>query len=235
SGAPQPFGKILPKSYTTNFSEYINIKASRLWNGISDSDWFEPLWSLPWEPFQTDNANQPTAIFPPYLGNPPVQNGQIIWQLDGIYEIQVLKAFLLSPERWVRFEFWVNGQWTDAQDLKDQRRTGWQRVELASPVTTNQIRISFPGGWEQARYLGQVQVWGQGWADAPSRPLVITAAGGDGYQHFTIDDLALRNYVLKVIVPGTQTGNLAGQWNGAPITLAPVVHVSGSTIYQVAI
>lgn len=47
SGAPQPFGKIIPKSYTTNFSEYINIKASRLWNGINDSDWFEPLWSLP--------------------------------------------------------------------------------------------------------------------------------------------------------------------------------------------
>src|SRR5208337_2562858 len=76
SGAPQPFGKIIPKSYTTNFSEYINIKASRLWNGISDSDWFEPLWSLPAEPFQTDSADKPTTIFPPYLATLPCTMGR---------------------------------------------------------------------------------------------------------------------------------------------------------------
>ena len=235
SGAPLPFGKILPKSYTTNFPEYINIKASRLWNGINNSDWFEPLWSLPQEPFQTDAADKPTAIFPPYLGDPPTQNGQIIWQLDGSYQIQVLKAYLLSPQRWVRFEFWQNGQWTDAVDLKDQSSAGWQRVQLASPATTNQIRISFPGGWEEARFLGQLQVWGQGWADAPSRPLVISPVGGDAYQHFSIDNLDQRNYLLKVTVPGVHATALTGQWNGNPITLSPVAQVSGSTIYQLAI
>ena len=187
------------------------------------------------EPFQTDAADKPTAIFPPYLGNPPVQNGQIIWQLDGTYQIQVLKAYLINPGRWVRFEFWQNGQWTNAEDLKDQLSAGWQRVQLSSPVTTNQIRISFPGGWEQARFIGQLQVWGQGWADAPSRPLVISPAGADGYQHFTIDSLDQRNYTLTVTLPGTLTAALTGSWNGSPISLGSVAQVSGSTIYQAAI
>ena len=135
----------------------------------------------------------------------------------------------------MRFEFWQNGQWTNAVDLKDQTTSGWQRVQLASPVTATQIRISFPGGWEEARFLGQVQVWGQGWADAPSRPLVISPAGGDGYQQFTLDTVDQRNYLLKATVPGTLSTDLTGQWNGSPVTLAPLAQVSGSTIYQVAV
>jgi len=233
--SPARFGMILPASYTTNFTEYINLKASRLWNGINDSDWYEPLDYIPDEPFQTDEADRPAGIFPPYRGDPPTQNGQIVWQLDGTYQIEVLKAFILTPQRWVRFEFWVNGQWTDAQDLKDQRETGWQRVELATPVTTNQVRISFPGGWGRARGIGQIQVWGEGWADAPSRPLVISSAGQDGYQQFTLDDVAPRDYQLTVTVPGTLTNALTGQWNGKPISLSPMVQVSGSTIYRTAI
>lgn len=235
SSAPTPYGKIIPKSYTTNFSEYINIKASRLWNGINNSDWFEPLWSLPGEPFQTDNANKPTAIFPPYLGNPPVGVGQIVWQLDGTYQIQTLKVYQINSGRWVRFEFWVNGKWTNAEDIKNQWTTGWQRLSLSNPVTTNQIRISFPGGWEQARYIGQIQVWGQGWSDAPTRPLALAPAGSDGYQQFTLDDVAKRNYRLSATIPGTKATSLSGEWNGNSITLEAVAEVSGSTLFQAPI
>lgn len=232
SGAAEPFGMIIPKSYTTNFSEYINIKASRLWNGINSSDWFEPLWYVPYEILQTDSANKPTAIFPPYFGNPPVSEGQIVWQLDGSYKIQLLKIYQIQAGRWVRFEFWVNGGWTAAQDFKNLWTSGWQRYELSSPVTTNKVRISFPGGWEQARYLGQIQVWGEGWSDTPSRPLALTPEGSDGYQQFTLDDVAQRNYSLSVSIPGSSATSLSGEWNGNPITLNAKAQVSGSTLFQ---
>ncbi|HUW44184.1 MAG TPA: hypothetical protein VMW50_00135, partial [Dehalococcoidia bacterium] len=235
SSAPARYGMILPKTYTTNFTEYINLKASRLWNGINESDWYEPLEKVPEELVRGDQADQIRGIFPPYRGDPPVREGQIVWQLGGTYEIQVLKAYFLRSERWVRFEFWVNGQWADAQDVKDNDGGGWQRVELSTPVSTNQIRISFPGGWDRARGIGQVQVWGEGWADQPGRPLVMSPAGSDGYQQFTLDDVTPRNYVLTAIVGSAQTSAILGQWNGSPISLSPAVQVSGSTIYRTEI
>ena len=213
-----PFGKILPKSYTTNFNEYINIKASRLWDGVIGNAWYEPLWNIPYELMQTNNANKPTAIFPPYMGQPTV-TGQIIWQLDGTYTIETLKAYLINPGRSIRFEFWQNGQWTAAQDLKNQWTSGWQRLQLATPVTTNQIRITFPAGWEFTRFLGELEVWGQGFADIASRPLVISAVGSDGFQHFTLSNVDAGNYLIKAIVPGSVSA-LTGEWNGEAIVFA---------------
>ena len=226
-----PFKKILPRSYTTNFAEYINIKASRLWDGIASNAWYEPLWSIPWEPMQTDTDDKPTSIFPPYMG-PPSSSGQIVWTLDGTYAIQLVKAYLINAQRSIRIEFWVNDAWSSAVDLGDQWTAGWQRAPLPAVVSTNKIRITFPQGWEFARFIGEIQVWGEGFSDIPSRPLPLTVQDSSGARHGSVDGVDARNYELSAVVPGTISSSIISEWNGKAISLDPIATVSGSTLVR---
>ncbi len=232
---PQPYGKILPQSYTFNQSEYINLKPSRLWDGIIDSPWFSPLWSFPSEVFQTNAANQPTGIFPPYYGNPP-QDATIIWQLDGTYTIQILKAYFIQNYQSLQFDFWDGTKWTNSQTFGpgySDSGQGWQRIDLKTAVTTSKIRITFPGSWNRTQYTGEVEVWGQGTSDTTPEALAIPAVDIDGSYHFTLNSAAVQDYQLKVTVGGSTSAPLTGEWNGTAFSVSPSTWIGEDTIYQV--
>ncbi len=230
----KPFGKILPKTYTFNQSEYINLKPSRLWEGNIGNTWYEPLWSFPNEVFQTNSADSPAKIFPPYKGHPPTQ-AEIIWELDGTYDIQVLKSYFQEAGRSIAFEFWDGVNWTQKQTINGDHERGWQRIALSSLISTNRIRITFPRGWEQARFIRQLEVWGKGFEQTPVKPLVVSPVTADGKNHFTITGLDAKDYQLEVTVKGKQTAALQGQWNGVSFTGMPTAYQGEDTIYRLSI
>ena len=233
---PQPYGKIKPQSYTFNQNEYINLKPSRLWDGILDSPWFSPLWSLPSEAFQTSSPNQPTAIFPPYFGNPP-QDGVVVWQLDGTYTVQTLKVFFVQNYQSVQFDFWDGSKWTNTQTFGagwSDPGAGWQRIDLKTTVTTTKIRITFPGGWGRAQQIGEVEVWGQGTSDTTPQALAIPASDTDGSYHLTVNSAVVQDYQLEVTVGGATGSPLTGEWNGTPFTAVPSTWIGEDTVYRLS-
>jgi RHS repeat-associated protein len=234
---PVPYKKILPQSYSFNQGEFINLKPSRLWDGILGNQWFDPLWSFPWEVFQTDDADKPTSIFPPYYGNPP-KDAEIIWQLDGTYQIDTLKANFLQGYQQVEFQFWDGAKWSNPQILgTNVWNAGWQRLDLSTSVKTNKIRITFPGGWDRARYFGELEVWGDGWADqGSSLSLPIgSPSTSDGSYHFTVNSSMALDYRLDVTVQGASAANLSGTWNGNSFSVAPTTWIGSQTIYNVSL
>lgn len=232
---PISYGKILPQSYTFNQNEYITIKPSRLWNGVIDDPWFTPLWSVPWEVTNTDAADQPTSIFPPFFGNPS-QDPEIVWQLDNAYTIQTLKVYFLQNYQSIEFQFWDGAKWNNAQIFGagwSDPGSGWKRIDLAAPVTTTKIRITFPGSWNRAAYIGQVEVWGQGWSGTPDQALTIPLADTDGSFHFTVNSVSTRDQELEVTVPGQTSTVLSGEWNGTAFTANPTTWIGGDTVYRI--
>ena len=237
SAYPAPYVKIAPKSYTFNQDEYINLKASRLWDGIAGNAWFEPLWSFPWEVFQTNDANKPTKIFPPYYGNPP-KDAEIIWTLDGQYKIQTLKVSILSSQPCVRFEFWNGSEWANAQafglDWKGSG-PGWRRIDLAQPVSTDKIRITFPHGWEGARYIGELEVWGSGQPEPEVRSLALSPVGSDGTRLFSVDAMASGDWSLEAVADAASALPLSGDWNGHAFSIPATTWLKGETVYRLAV
>jgi hypothetical protein len=236
SQAPTPYGKILPQTYTLNQKEYINLKASRLWDGLITGTWFAPSWNVPWEVNNTTSHDQPD-VFPPYSGNPP-QEAEIIWQLDGSYSVQTLKVFFIQNYQSIQFEFWDGSRWVEAQTFGagwTDPGSGWRRIDLASPVTTTKIRITFPGRWGRAGYIGEVEVWGKGWSDTTPQSLVISPVDAGGNYHFVIADTTAKDRVIEVAVAGKTAASISGEWNGATLTAQPATWIGEDTIYRIPV
>ena len=253
--SPQaPFVKVLPASYTFNQEEYINLQPERLWDGIADNSWFEPLWDSPFRLDRRDRQNYPGGLFPPFFGYPP-KNAEIIWELDGIYDIQTLKAKFQQKNRSVRIEFWDGESWVSAQTLGDgwydrgqdwdnrdfdqdrwgfrkDDQTEWLRIDLSQPISTNRLRITFPEGWNNATDIGELEVWGSGWPESEVRPLVISPLGSDGTRLFTIEDLTPADWTLEVVAKGTLSEAVTGDWNGNDFSIYPSTWHNGQTIYR---
>lgn len=230
----KPFGKIHPKSYTFNQPEYINLKPDRLWDSCIQNAWFEPLWSFPWEIFQTTGANIPTKIFPPYKGNPPNQ-GELICELDGSYDISLLKAYCKETWRSIAFEFWDGTQWTQKQTIYGNTAKGWQRIALSKPITARRVRITFPNGWESARFISEVELWGEGAAESLPRPLVMPPVASDGSYYFTVAGLQQKDYRIDIAVKGKQTLPVTGAFNGVNFSASPTTTQGEETMYRVVL
>ncbi len=248
------YGKILPETYECSSEESISLQAQRLWDSLHESPWFVTLWNIPWEVSQTNSGNNPTGkIFPEKYGNPEGQ-AEIIWKLDGEYRIETLKAYFLQYWRSVRFEFNENGKWTGAQTIGPEsvngEQTGWQRLKLAEPVTTDKIRITFPGGWEQTRFISEIEVWGEGAQNDAVRELPQGELSPEGSQYFTIENGSVRgsgthgsypvpdgaaDSLLEVTVLGKTADSLQGEWNGTPFSREPALWLNGNTIYRYAV
>ena len=154
------WGKIKPYSYSINVEENINLRADRLWDGRVEGAWFEPNWYIPWDISGNADENRANEIFGKNTGYPS-KNAEIIWDLDGKYEISAVKAFVINSWRSVRFEYEEDGNWKPITTLgpSGQENKSWQRQDVYG-VTADRLRISFPGGWEQARFLSEVEIWG---------------------------------------------------------------------------
>jgi RHS repeat-associated protein len=225
------FGKIYPKSYSFNQAEYINLKPSRLWSGGIGNTWYEPLWSFPWEIFQTNAANSPDSIFPPYKG-PPAKSGVIIWELDGSYEVETLKAYFGASWRSLAFEFWDGSSWVGKQTFNGNANVGWNRIDIAKPVSATKIRITFPNGWEQARFINQIEVWGEGVSETPSRTLVLAPKDDQGAYQATITGLEKKTYQCEVAIKGYTDSALQVTLNGLSFSNKVFTKQGEDTVYR---
>jgi RHS repeat-associated protein len=242
------FGKIKPKSYSFNLDEYISIKADRLWDNLVSNPWFEPMWSIPWDVSQNDKTAA-SKVFAPYMGNPS-KDAEIIWELDGAREIDTIKAYFIQNWRCVRFEFWNGAGWDNRVTIGPQtpsgNQTGWQRLSLAKTVTTNRVRVTFPGGWEQARFIGEIEVWGNGLSKGDDRFLPVSEIDSDGYSNFTIDSgleyrgncvlpVQEQDRTVEVCVSGISQAPLEGDWNGYSVNGKPSAWINSNTVYRLSV
>ena len=165
------WGKIIPESYSFNQNEYINLKPSRLWDGYIKETWFEPLWYVPYEIQQSKEYKN--GIFAPYNGNPN-KSGEIIWELDGSYRVDFIKAYFDAGWRSIAFEFWNGKKWISKKVFQKSNKTGWNRLEVNNDWETERIRITFPDGWENARFINQIEIWGEGERKNEVRNILFT-------------------------------------------------------------
>jgi RHS repeat-associated protein len=229
---PDYYGKITPKNFTFNQKAYISIEPSRLWDGVIDDAWYEPLWSIPYEVLQTEKESKPDSIFPPYLGHPTTP-GEIIWELDGSRSIEVIKAFFLDTYKSLSVQFWNGSAWSPATELSGDK--GWARISLPQPIQTSRVRFTFPKGWERARAIGEVELWGSGTGSERPLSLPLPPAATDGSRWLTVDADQSRDLDLELILAGLSSLPLSVQWNSQPLTLAPRTWVGGQTIYRTTI
>ena len=154
------WGKVTPESTIVNIDETINMEFSRLWDGKVENPWFEPIWSIPYDISNYSKENKIEKIFGKSIGTPS-KEGEIIWELDGNYQIDIVKVFILNSWRCIRFEYNEDEVWHEIATIGPYGQTDkiWQRVEIDN-VITDKIRITFPNGWEQARFISEIEVWG---------------------------------------------------------------------------
>ena len=155
------WGKIVPVSYEFNLSEQINIKPSRLWDSKISGPWYEPLWYLPYEIQKNKDENRVEEIFGKILGVPN-ENAEIIWELDGKYKIEIIKTYIQRAFRAIKVEYEEDGLWKVIREIGpyNQKDNSWCREDVED-VITDRIRITFPGGWEQARFISEIEIWGE--------------------------------------------------------------------------
>jgi RHS repeat-associated protein len=224
------YGKILPESYSFNQKEYINLKPSRLWDGIISETWYEPVWSIPWEVQQAPFKTKVTDVFAAAMGNPS-KDGEIIWKLDGTYTVETLKVYCSETWRSIAFEFWDGTAWRGKQIFRGNFRTGWQRLDISGGIPTNRIRITFPGGWELARYINQIEVWGEGTPHAAVRSPVYSGKDSRGRYTFSMADPAGKQYEAEYIVSGTDGDSISGSINGKSYTVSPSAYIGTESVY----
>lgn len=199
----KPFGKILPESWTFNLKENICLKPSRLWDGELMNPWHESFWGFP---------------FSGYWGYPE-NPAEIIWQLDGTYEIETIKAYFMQSWQCVAFEFWDGEAWSDAVTIRGRWEHGWQRGRLVKPVSTDKIRITFPDGWDRSRHIGQVELWGEGFGKPTAVPLASSPVTAKGNVHLTIGGVGTKDHVVEVSLNRPESGALKGKLNGVPFNV----------------
>ena len=193
------FGKIVPESYSFNQKEYINIKPERLWDGYVNETWYEPLWYIPWEIQQSNEGR--SGIFPDFNGHPS-KKAEIIWELDGVYKIEVLKAYFGADWRSAAFEFWNGEGWVSKTELGRNSGKGWFRKELTKTIETDRIRITFPDGWESARYINQIEVWGEGVFTNTERKVLFERDEGKGIYRASISGAYKDGFEADILTEG---------------------------------
>lgn len=208
-----PYGKIYPETYRFNQEEYINLKPDRLWDESVGNAWYEPLGVIQ-DMLRWFTGNQGVAQFFSSRSGHPRIPAEIIWELDGEYTVDLLKVLFHDRRGEVQFEFWDGEAWSDRVSLRSRWQSGWEREALHSPVTTERIRITFPGGWESARGVDQLEVWAEGLDKRPLRPLVIGNKAEDGQYHVTFVEQSATDYQVQVIVKGHSTEPLTASLNG---------------------
>ena len=153
------WGKIKPYKYSINIEENINLRAERLWDGMVEDAWFESNWYVPWDISSKGKENRAEQIFGKTTGYPS-KNAEIIWELDGEYEISAVKAYIVCSWRSLRIEYEDGGKWKNLADLgPDWHSESWLRKDV-NGIRTSRIRITFPDGWEMARYISEIEIWG---------------------------------------------------------------------------
>ncbi len=153
-------GKIIPASYEFNLNEQINIKPERLWDSKLANPWYEPVWYLPYEIQNEQKVNRTEQIFGRISGEPR-EDAQIIWNLDGLYELSSVKAYIQRSFRTFKVEYEENERWKTVAEIGpyNQKDENWVSEEV-SGIITNRLRITFPGGWEQARFISEIEIMG---------------------------------------------------------------------------
>ncbi|BDC93219.1 hypothetical protein TRBR_13160 [Treponema bryantii] len=193
------YGKITPESYSFNQKEYINIKPERLWDGYVNETWYEPLWNIPSEILQTEEYT--SGVFPEFYGHPS-KNGEIIWELDSVYKIELLKAYFGAEWRSIAFEFWNGEKWVSKTELGNNIGKGWHRKELTKTVETDRIRITFPLGWEGARHINQIEVWGEGVYSNTERKVLFEKDETKGIYRASISEVDIAGFETEILTEG---------------------------------
>lgn len=196
------YGKITPVKYSFNQEEYINVQPSRLWNGYVEETWYEPLWYIPWEIQQTAEGKE--GIFAPFNGHPS-KNAEIIWELDSTYRIDAVKAFFSSEWRDIAFEFWDGENWFGKTELNGNTGRGWYKQDVRGNVEADRVRITFPSGWEMARYINQIEIWGEGTAENTERKVLVSKDAKSGTYRASISDANEKGFAISVTTEKTDS------------------------------
>ncbi len=153
-------GRIIPASYEFNLKEQINIKPERLWDSKVTGAWYEPLWYLPYEIQSEKKANRTDEIFGNIIGEPR-EKAQIIWNLDGIYEISSVRTYIQRAFRSIKVEYEENKRWKTLVQIGpyNQKDESWVQEDVYGKIA-KRLRITFPGGWEQARFISELEIKG---------------------------------------------------------------------------
>ena len=156
----EEIGKIIPASYEFNLKEQINLKPERLWDSKITGPWYEPLWYLPYEIQSEQKVNRTDEIFGNVIGEPR-EKAQIIWNLDGVYEISAVRTYIQRAFRSIKVEYEDNNNWKTLVQIGpyNQKDETWVEEEVYG-ITTKRLRITFPGGWEQARFISELEIMG---------------------------------------------------------------------------
>lgn len=156
----EEIGKIIPASYEFNLKEQINLKPERLWDSKITGPWYEPLWYLPYEIQSDQKVNRTDEIFGNVIGEPR-EKAQIIWNLDGVYEISVVRTYIQRAFRSIKVEYEDDNNWKTLVQIGpyNQKDETWVEEEVYG-ITTKRLRITFPGGWEQARFISELEIMG---------------------------------------------------------------------------
>lgn len=176
------WGRIIPKNYKLNIAETINLDATRLWDGRIGESWFEPIWFIPWEIENCAGKEKIEEVFGSNLGYPN-DSVRIECELDGVYEIDTVKAYIQNAWRCIKIEANVEGDWQSLAVLGPYGQTNneWQRTTVKS-IKTDRLRVTFPEGWECARYINELELWGTKLSEIPSNPLVLNLSGISDYE-----------------------------------------------------
>jgi RHS repeat-associated protein len=197
---------IKPASYFFNLKEEISMKADRLWDGKTEGPWFEPLWYIPWDVSSEKSVNRADEIF----GGTgyPSGNAQIVWNLDGKYAVNKIRVFVLCGWRSIKFEAASGDTWTELGVIgpSNLRAGDWNEYECAQTVT-DKIRITFPGGWEQARFITEAEVYGvrqEGQEKAGCGPEALSCICSESSYRVYEINRTRQNADFKVCVYGTR-------------------------------
>ena len=156
----EEIGKIIPASYEFNLKEQINLKPERLWDSKITGPWYEPLWYLPYEIQSDQKVNRTDEIFGNVIGEPR-EKAQIIWNLDGVYEISAVRTYIQRAFRSIKVEYEDDNNWKTLVQIGpyNQKDETWVEEEVYG-IITKRLRITFPSGWEQARFISELEIMG---------------------------------------------------------------------------
>ena len=222
------FTKIKPVKYSFNQNEYINLKPERLWSGNTGETWYEPLWYIPWEIQQTNEFN--SDIFAPYNGHPS-KEAEIIWELNGEYKIELLKTYFRAENRNIAFEFWNGKNWTNKIQIAGNPQKGWFQREITSGITTDRIRITFPAGWEFARFINQIEIWGEGEKTNSERKVLFEKDSSKGIWRSSISDIK-DAFEIFIITEASEQSVINLKVNEDDYKARPVYKNENYTVWQ---
>jgi len=146
SDSPAPFQKIVPESYMVNFTECINAKADRLWDGIKDNQWYEPS-SQHTSFFKRGTGFSGKKLFVEEQSDYP-SYPQIVWNLDSAYEITRIKLYQTAWNKKITVEYYDNDteNWRPCAGIGNRWSTGWISTDVDPVVKTAKLRFTLKTG-----------------------------------------------------------------------------------------